>query len=214
MESLRDIQNYFDTVAPQWDQMRAGYFGDEIRRAALAQGRPQAHHTAADLGCGTGYILEALAPLVSRAYGIDASPGMLQKVREKMQSAGYRHVNLIEGRLDALPLAENSLDLAFSNMVLHHLPQPAAALNEAFRVLRPGGRYIVTDLDEHKFSWMKEEMQDLWLGFPRALIQEWFAQAGFINLGIDCVPGCCCAASANDEQAQVGTFVAWGVKPE
>lgn len=209
MESV----TYFNSIAPQWDQMREGYFGEEVRQAALARAQITPHQTAADLGTGTGYLLEALAPLAKRAVGIDPSRGMLQKAREKITAAGFNQVVFIESCLEALPLASSSVDVAFSNMVLHHLPDPLAALKEVFRILRPGGRYIVTDLDEHQFHWMKEEMQDLWLGFPRPRILEWFAQAGFVECGIDCVGSSCCAASANNEKAQISIFVAWGQKP-
>lgn len=206
-------QKYFNAVASRWDQMRVGYFGEEVRQAALLHACLEPNQVAADLGCGTGYILEALAPLVSKAYGMDASAGMLEEARDKITAAGFKRAELIMGRIDELPLADSSLDCAFSNMVLHHLPAPLTALAEVFRVLRPGGRYIVTDLEEHQFSWLREEMQDVWMGFPRPRILEWLREAGFVEVGIDCVAGSCCATSAERGKAQIGIFVAWGQKP-
>jgi ubiquinone/menaquinone biosynthesis C-methylase UbiE len=88
-----------------------------------------------------------------------------------------RH-RLREGDITALPLADNSVDAASANMVLHHAEYPAAMLTEMARVVRPGGVVAICDEVEHAWAWMREEHAGVWLGFTPEQVHAFFADAG------------------------------------
>ena len=64
-------------------------------------------------------------------------------------------------------------------------------------MLRPGGRLVITDMDEHPYAWLKDEMADVWQGFDRDQIRAWFQEAGLVNVIVDCTGQSCCAESSN-----------------
>ncbi|MER6910189.1 class I SAM-dependent methyltransferase [Streptomyces sp. NPDC000594] len=97
--------------------------------------------TALDAACGTGRTTVALTERGYRTIGVDQSPEMLEKAREKAPDAEFRR-----GRLEALPLEDASVDLAVSTLALTHLPDLGPGIAELARVVRPGGRVIITDM--------------------------------------------------------------------
>jgi hypothetical protein len=79
------------------------------------------------------------------------------------------------------------------------------------RILREGGKLVITDLDTHDHVFLKEESHDKWLGFKRDDITEWFVDAGFRNVEVQCVGEQCCAQSVStDDYASISIFVASG----
>ncbi len=209
-----DVKQYFETVADRWDDLRRGYFDESVREAALAKARLGPGSLVADVGIGTGYVTESLLRTGARVIGIDHSPAMLKQAAERFKAAGDR-VELREGSVQAIPLADGTLDAVFGNMILHHAPDPAAALKEFARVVKPGGQVVLTDLDAHDHAWMAEEMADLWLGFAREDVREWFAAAGLVDVAVECTGSDCCATSGADStrRATVSIFLATGRKP-
>ncbi|MFE7464094.1 class I SAM-dependent methyltransferase [Streptomyces sp. NPDC057499] len=97
--------------------------------------------TALDAACGTGRQTRALAARGHRVIGVDQSPHMIEKAREHTPDADYR-----VGRLERLPLDDDSVDLAVCSLAMTHLPDTAPAVAELARVVRPGGRIVVTDM--------------------------------------------------------------------
>lgn len=90
---------------------------------------------------------------------------------------------------DSLPLPDGFLDAVFANMYLHHTPDPAVAVAKMVRVLRPGGRLVLTDLDVHDQEWMRETMADRWLGFPRSEIRKWCSAVGLVDVEVNSAQG-------------------------
>src|SRR5690606_6144405 len=125
------------TAAGRWDAVRAELFGRTTDLHALL-GLLDDEWTVGDLGCGTGSVAAALAPFVRRVVAVDASRAMLAAAAERLQ--GAPGVELRAGALERLPVADGELDAAIFSLVLHYVPDPAAALAEARRALRPGGR--------------------------------------------------------------------------
>lgn len=135
----------FDAVAgsyDDWYRTPLGAFADQVEQELverLAQPRPG--ETVLDLGCGTGTFSLPLARLGCKVTGIDPSAGMLARAREKAEAAGLA-VTFIEGDAQRLPFADNSFDLVVTVTALEFMRRPRAALAEALRVLKPGGRLV------------------------------------------------------------------------
>ena len=209
---------YFATVAGQWDEMRSGYFTEHMRDAAIARAQLPAQAIVADVGTGTGFVAAGLASQAGRVIGFDASPEMLAVARRNL--ARFANVELREAAGDQLPVTNEMFDGVFANMYLHHAPDPLAAIKEMARVLRSpdavsgkrGGVLCITDLDAHDHEWQREQMADLWLGFERADLRRWFAEAGLHDIDVDCAEGTCNACGPDGEVKPLSIFVALGRK--
>jgi len=203
---------YFEKVAGQWDELRTGYFTEAVRAAAIRKAYLHPEMTVADVGAGTGFVAAGLAPLVKHVYVLDGSPEMLDVAKKNLAQFKTLEFQLADGL--ALPLPDASLDAAFANMYLHHCPDPLAAIREMVRILRPGGRLVITDMDTHTHEWLKTEMADVWPGFERSQMREWFELAGLVNVVVDCTGQSCQSdcKSGEGEHADISIFVAAGTK--
>jgi len=167
---------FFTSSAGQWDRVRDEMFGDRFHLAALAAFvEPDA--TVGDLGCGTGQVSAALAPFVAHVIGVDSSAAMLQAARKRLHAHG--NVDLRRGELEALPIDDARLDAATVMLVLHHVPEPARALSDVARVLKPGGRLVLVDMLPHDRENYRQQMGHVWLGFAEDHTERMLNDAGF-----------------------------------
>jgi ubiquinone/menaquinone biosynthesis C-methylase UbiE len=204
-------KQYFDQVAQQWDQMRQSFFSEAVREKAYAVAGVQAGQTAADIGAGTGFISEGLLRRGLRVVAVDQSAAMLEEMQRKF--AHFAGADYRLGEAESLPLPDGTVDYVFANMYLHHVASPPAAIKEMARLLKPGGKLVITDLDEHNFEFLRTEQHDRWLGFQREDVRRWFTAAGLKNVAVDCVGESCCAqSSCGCQSASVSIFVASGEK--
>jgi ubiquinone/menaquinone biosynthesis C-methylase UbiE len=207
-----ETQDYFEKNAGNWNELREGFFR-EVRKIAIQKSYLRPEYAVVDMGAGTGFLSEALAPLVRKVFLVDASESMLQQAQKNLSRFTNLEYRVADGT--HIPLPDESIDAVFANMYLHHCPQPLTAIKEMVRILRPGGRLTLTDLDEHPYSWLKEEMADTWQGFDRKQIFHWYEKADLVNIYIDCTGENCCAQSkdqkANDK-AKISIFLATGTK--
>ena len=169
-------QQFFSSAAGQWDRFRDDLFGDRFHLVALAALADPAW-VVGDLGCGTGQVSAALAPFVARVIAVDASGEMLQSALKRV--AGADNVDLRRGDLEALPIDNARLDAAILTLVLHHVPEPAKALSEVARVLKPGGRVMIVDMLPHDRDNYRQQMGHVWLGFSDAHVRALLTDAGF-----------------------------------
>lgn len=205
-------QPYFTQIASQWDSLRATMFTEAVRTAALERAALYPEATVADIGAGTGFISQGLAPLAAKVHLVDNSAEMLAVARQNLADFDNVEFHLADGT--HIPLPDGSVDALFANMYLHHTENPQLAIAEMARVLKPGGRLVITDLDEHTHTWLHEEQDDIWLGFRRDELFSWYEQAGLVNLQVEDTSQSCCAKSeTEDDQAAVSIFVAVGTKP-
>ena len=205
-----DTREYFESVAHKWDEMRQRFFGEGVRKAAIAAADIKPSSVVADVGVGTGFLAEGALAAGARVIGIDSSEGMLAEARKRF--AGQRF-EAQAGEVDSLPLSTAEVDVVLANMVLHHAPDPPRAIREMTRVLKPGGRLVITDADTHTHEWLRTEQHDRWLGFERADIARWFADAGLVDVTVADTSELCCPTSECGTKAEITIFLARGTKP-
>jgi ArsR family transcriptional regulator len=166
---------FFSSAAEQWDKLRVELFGKQLDAVAMAACLPS-DAVVGELGCGSAPLCQLVAPFVKTAYAIDNSAAMLSAARTSL--AHYNNVHLRSGSLTDLPLDDSMLDAAWLVLVLAYLPDPAAALREAARVLKPNRSLVIMDLLPHERTAYKIEMGHLRLGVDRAELNYWLEQAG------------------------------------
>lgn len=178
-------QEFFSSSAGQWDRLRDEMFGDRFHLTALAA-FCHPDWVVGDLGCGTGQVSLALAPFVARVVAVDASAAMLQAAKKRLH--GLPNVDLRRGEVEALPIDDDRLDAATLMLVLHHLPEPARALAEVARVLKPGGRMVLVDMLPHDREHYRQQMGHVWLGFAEEHTRRMCHDAGLGGIRIVPLP--------------------------
>jgi len=133
----------------------------------------------ADLGCGEGYLTIEAAHWARRVYAVDRSPDVLGRAKQMAQRRRVKNITWKRGELEKVPLADGSIDIVVVSQALHHAKDPAKALAEAYRILRPGGRVVVLDLRQHDEAWVLDTLGDQWMGFTPAQLESLIKGAGF-----------------------------------
>jgi ubiquinone/menaquinone biosynthesis C-methylase UbiE len=184
LESVRrqreeGAQQYFAANAGEWDRIRALHIPeDQVEGALLEFIGPSPVASYLDLGTGTGRILELVAPRASRAVGVDLNGEMLALARARIERASLGHVQVRKGDLFQLPYADRSFDLITLHQVLHYLEDPSAAVEEAARILKPGGKIVIADFAPHTLEFLREDHRHRRLGFADKEVGQWCKSAG------------------------------------
>src|SRR5262245_24866389 len=166
---------FFAGAAGRWDQLRTELYGEAFSQDALLSLLPR-HWVVGDVGCGSGRTAAALAPYVQRVIGVDQSAAMLKAARRR--TAGLANVELKRGSLESLPLKEGSVDGALLLLALTYVAEPLPVLQEAARVLRPGGSAVVVDLLRHDREEFRRQMGQRRLGFEPEELAQMMGEAG------------------------------------
>jgi len=202
-------RTYFDALGGEWDRLRAEFFPEAVREKALDAAGVRSGAIAVDVGAGTGFVTMGLVARGLRVIAVDESPVMLDALSRK-HPPGAGVIDCRTGRADRLPIADEAADYCFANMLLHHVETPLVAIREMARVVRPGGRVVVTDLDAHDHDFLRAEHHDRWLGFAREDIRRWFQAAGLSDVRIESAGEDCCATSCDGRAAAVTIFLGMG----
>ena len=170
---------YFADRAESWDRLRSLYVDEgKVETALLSLFEGRAASRLLDIGTGTGRILQLLAPHVGFGLGIDQSTEMLNIARANLDKISLRNCQVRQGDMYHLALDDAAFDAAILHHVLHFADNPAAALAEAARVLRPGGRLVIIDFARHSQESLRQEHAHRRLGFDDQEMQAWFEGAG------------------------------------
>jgi ubiquinone/menaquinone biosynthesis C-methylase UbiE len=172
---------------------------EEALKASLGCGNPTAlaqlnpGETVLDLGSGGGIDVLLSARRVGpqgKAYGLDMTDEMLELARENQRKAGLENVEFLKGEIENIPLPDNSVDVIISNCVINLSADKDQVLREAFRVLRPGGRFAVSDVVVR--GEVPSEIRrnvELWIGCVAGALEESeyrskLARAGFEQIEV------------------------------
>jgi SAM-dependent methyltransferase len=138
----------------------------------------------ADLGCGEGYLTIEAARFAARVIAVDRSETVLARAKESADRRRLTNITWKHGEIEKLPLPDASVDVALLSQALHHAADPAKALAEAARIVRPGGRVLVLDLRRHDEPWVRERLGDKWLGFEDAELARLLTDAGLTDIKV------------------------------
>ena len=177
-------RTFFDGITDP-DELHQCLNGDYYRRIVLSL-LPEKSRVVLDMGTGSGLLIPELLERAEQVIAVDASTTMLelarQTVGEKVERCDFRL-----GDLGHLPVADGEVDAVVACMVLHHLSNPADALAEAHRALRSGGQIAIVDLHQHADESLREQLADLWLGFPPEEVAGWLENLDFKITGPEIV---------------------------
>jgi ArsR family transcriptional regulator len=178
-ERAAAAERYFAAHAKDWDEIRSLHIAESEVEAAIARalGDRQVGRLV-DIGTGTGRMIELFGRGAVQALGVDRSPEMLRLARVKLAEAGLAGAELRQGDMYALPLAAGSADTVIIHQVLHYAQQPAAAVQEAARLLAPGGRLLVVDFAPHEREELRNRDAHLRLGFADEAMLRYLEAAG------------------------------------
>jgi ubiquinone/menaquinone biosynthesis C-methylase UbiE/DNA-binding transcriptional ArsR family regulator len=143
--------------------------------------------TVADLGAGEGLISQLIAHRAERVWCIDNSERMVEVGTELAKKNGLANLTYKLGDIESVPLPDKSVDLAILSQALHHASHPQNAVNEAHRILRPGGQVLILDLNEHDYEKAHEQFGDIWLGFKESALHGFLKKAGFTKAEVQVV---------------------------
>src|SRR6516164_3644046 len=183
-----------------YDATQAGEIPEEALLASLGCGNPTAlaqlnpGETVLDLGSGGGIDVLLSAKRVGptgKAYGLDMTDEMLALAEENQRKAGVENVEFLKGEIENIPLPENSVDVIISNCVINLSGDKDRVLREAFRVLKPGGRFAVSDVVVHgQVPPSIRKSMLLWVGCIAGALEESeyltkLKDAGFEGLSVE-----------------------------
>lgn len=203
-------QDYFRANAAEWDRIRSLHIAEgEVEAEVCRALGPGPFGLLVDLGTGTGRMLELLAGRYERAVGFDINHTMLAYARGKIERAGIRGATVRHGDLYDVALPDGAADAIVMHQVLHFLTEPAQAIREAARVLRPGGRLVIVDFAPHTMEFLRETFAHERLGFGTTQMAQWLGEAGLFPLdGHDLAP----AGAGGEGKLTVTVWTA--VRPE
>lgn len=180
---------YFEKNAAEWDKVRGLQIEEETvekrMRALLAESRAGLF---IDIGTGTGRILTVFADAFDNGVGFDLSREMLAVARANLEKAGVSNAQVRHGDLFSLPVETATADVVCIHQVLHFLAEPAAAVREAARLLKPGGRLIISDFAPHELEFLRADHAHRRLGFSDDEVAAWCASTGLDLVASETLP--------------------------
>ncbi len=172
-------ETYFSDIAENWDHLRSLHYPEAAIESAILEhlNKPE-YERVVDLGTGTGRMLALLAPRAHDAEGLDLSHHMLTVARANLNRAEIRNARVRQGDVANTPFESSSADLVIVHQVLHYLEQPEDVIDEAARILKPGGQLLVVDFAPHDLEFLRESQGHRRLGIREEDMIAWSDAAG------------------------------------
>lgn len=159
----------------------------------------------ADMGAGEGTLSQLLARTAKQVIAIDNSPKMVEYGSRIALENGFQNLEYRLGDIEEPPIDFASVDVVLFSQALHHAARPQRAIENAFRILKPGGRILILDLASHTYEQAKELYAHIWLGFSGIELHAMLEKSGFQKLEVSIV--------AREQQApNFQTILATGLK--
>jgi ubiquinone/menaquinone biosynthesis C-methylase UbiE len=178
-------QRDFDAAAATWDEEpRRVQLSGEIAAAIQSRIPLSAEWQAMDFGCGTGLVTLRLAPHLAGITAVDSSQKMLEQLELKRQQLGLTSVHTLPAAALLGSQPAEQFNLITSAMTLHHIEDPAALLGLFFRLLLPGGRIALADLETEDGSFHEDPTGVFHHGFSSHYLTELLEGAGFCNVSV------------------------------
>jgi len=180
-----------------YDETQIAGLPEKAVAASLGCGNPtalaqlQAGETVLDLGSGGGIDVLLSAKRVGpagKAYGLDMTDEMLALARENQKKAGVGNVEFLKGAIENIPLPDNSVDVIISNCVINLSGDKDRVLREAFRVLKPGGRFAISDVVVRgEVPAEVRKSMELWVGCIAGALEEFEYRDKLFNAGFNSI---------------------------
>ena len=145
-------------------------------------------------------------PVNGKIIAVDNSDQIVKYGKNKAKKNGLTNLEFRQGDLQNPPIENNSVDLAILSQALHHAENPFVAIEQSFRIIKPGGQIMVLDLMKHKFDKAKELFGDRWLGFDEGELHQWLESAGFREIEVSVV-------AREEEEPYFETLLASAIRP-
>jgi len=183
-EVLRLRRENFDHIGPDTRDGRQLVPGRSWAAWSRALGMLLPALDVADLGCGEGYLTIETARWAKQVTAVDRSSSVLARAEALAARKKCANITWLKGELEQLPIEDGLMDIAMLSQALHHASDPSAAIEEALRILKPGGRLLILDLRPHDETWVRAKLGDQWFGFSDEHLTGLLNRAGFIDVRV------------------------------
>ena len=183
-EVLRLRRENFEHLGPDTRDGRQLVPGRSWAAWSRALGMLLPAYDVADLGCGEGYLTIETARWARHVTAVDRSAGVLTRAKALAARRKCTNITWKKGELEKLPIDSQSMDVALFSQALHHAAEPPHALDEAVRILKPGGRLLILDLRPHDETWVRDKLGDRWFGFSDEQLSALLTRAGLTDVKV------------------------------
>lgn len=163
-----DSRTFFQNIGSEWESIRKDLYGSAFTSIAMLS-LVDPTLRIVDIGCGIGNAATMIAPYVKEVIGVDRESSMIAQAKGRPDLAGS--ISFVVGEASALPLDDNTVDVALFCLVLHHVDSLDDAIKEACRVVTPGGKLCIVDMQQHTRDEYRHTMGHVHLGFSEENIQ-------------------------------------------